>query len=84
MFLRDGGGVGLNVEVWRLLSKYAFLFSKKEGRGGALPLPIPPVQCCCYSFKSRLFQNNRHCLGERGAAEIGSYNKITKFLKNTS
>ena len=52
MFLRDGGGVGLNVEVWRLLSKYAFLFSKKEGRGGALPLPIPPVQCCCYSFKS--------------------------------
>ena len=26
----------------------------------------------------------RHCLGERGAAEIGSYNKITKFLKNTS
>ena len=83
MFLRDGGGVGLNVEVWRLLSKYAFLFSKKEGRGGGLTSPHPPGAVLLL-FVQVLFQNNRHCLGERGAAEIGSYNKITKFLKNTS
>ena len=82
MFLRDGGGVGLNMEVWRLLSKYAFLFSKKEGRGG-LTSPHPPGAVLLL-FVQVLFQNNRHCLGERGAAEIRSYNKITKFLKNTS
>ena len=81
MFLRDGGGVGLNMEVWRLLSKYAFLFSKKEGRGG-LASPHSPGAVLLL-FVQVLFQNNRHCLGERGAAEIGSYNKNTKFLKNT-
>ena len=73
--------------MWRLGDSYLsmpFYFPRKSG-GGALPLPIPPVQCCCYSSKSILFQNNRHCFGEGGgAAEIGSYNKITKFLKNTS
>ena len=44
--------MGLNVEDWRLLSKYAFLFSKKDGRGG-LTSPHPPgavllffVQAC--------------------------------------
>ena len=42
MFLSGGGGgVGLNVEAWRLLSKYAFLFSKKQGRWG-LTSPYPP------------------------------------------
>ena len=74
--------MGLNVEAWRLLSKYAFLFSKKEGKGG--PYLSPSPRCSVVVLRSSLFQNNLHCLGERGAAEIGSYNKITKFLKNTS
>ena len=73
--------MGLNVEAWRLLSKYAFLFSKKEGRGG-LASPHSPG-AVLFLFVQVLFQNNRHCSGERGGTEIGSYNKITKFLKNT-
>ena len=77
--------MGLNVEAWRLLSKYAFLFSKKQGRGGGGGLTAPhhtgPVLLL---FVQVLFQNNRHCFGERGAAEIRSYNKITKFLESTS
>ena len=83
MFLRGvGGGVGLNVEAWRLLSEYASLFSKKDGRGG-LTSPPPPLGAVLLLFVLVLFQNNGHCFGERGAAEIRSYNKITKFLKNT-
>ena len=77
--------MGLNVEAWRLLSEYASLFFKKDGRG-ALPLPPPPPLpgAVLLLFVLVLLQNNGHCLGERGAAEIRSYNKITKFLKNTS
>ena len=68
------------MEAWRLLSEYASLFSKKEvGGGGPYLSPSPGAVLLLL-----LFQNNRHCLGERGAAEIGSYNNITKFLKNTS
>ena len=74
--------MGLNVEAWRLLAKYAFLLSKKEGRVD-LTSPHPPGAVLLL-FVQVLFQNNRHCLGERGAAEIGSYNNITKFLENTS
>ena len=66
--------MGPNLEAWRLSSKYAFLFSKKEG-GGPYLSPSPGAVLLLF-----LFQNNRHCLGERGAAEIGSYNNITKFL----
>ena len=73
--------MGLNVEVWRLLSEYASLFSKKDGRGD---LTSPPPGTMLLLFVLVLFQINRYCLGERVAAEIGSYNKITKFLKNTS
>ena len=77
--------MGLNVEVWRLLSEYASLFSKKDGRGGLTSLhPPPPPGAVLLLFVLVLFQINRHCFGERGAAEIRSYNKITKFLKNTS
>lgn len=83
MFLREGERLGLNVEAWRLLSKYAFLFSKKEGMGVGLTSPHSPGAVLLLVVQV-LFQNNRHSLGERGAAEIGSYNKITKFLKNTS
>ena len=69
------------MEAWRLLSEYASLFSKKDGRGG-LTSPHPPGAVLLL-FVLVLFQNNGHCFGERGAAEIRSYNKITKFLKNT-
>ena len=71
------------MEAWRLLSEYASLFSKKDGRGG-LTSPHPlPLGAVLLLFVLVLFQNNGHCFGERGAAEIRSYNKITKFLKNT-
>ena len=74
--------MGLNVGALRLLSKYAFLLSKKEGWGG---LTSPhPSGAVLLLFVQVLFQNNQHCSGERGAAEIGSYNNITKFLENTS
>ena len=73
--------MGLNVEAWRLISKYAFLFSKKEGRGG-LASPHSPGAVLLL-FVQVLFQNNDIAWGRRGAAEIGCYNKITKFLKNT-
>ena len=83
MFLRGGGGVGL---MWRLGDSYLSMplyFPRKMG-GGALPLPPPPpLGAVLLLFVLVLFQNNGHCFGERGAAEIRSYNKITKFLKNT-
>ena len=83
MFLGGGRG-GTNVEAWRLLSEYASLFSKKDGWGGhTSPPPPPPLGAVLLLFVLVLFQNNGHCFGERGAAEIRSYNKITKFLKNT-
>ena len=71
--------------MWRLGDSYLsmpFYFPRKRGRGG-LTSPHPPGAVLLF-FVQVLFQNNLHCLGERGAAEIGSYNKITKFLKNTS
>ena len=77
--------MGLNVEAWRLLSEYASLFSKKDGRGGLTspppPPPPPPPGAVLLLFVLVLFQNNGHCFGERGAAEIRSYNKITKIFK---
>ena len=36
----------------------------------------PPPQCGV----EVLFQDNQHCLGERGTAEIGSYNNISKLF----
>ena len=76
---RGGEGVGLIVEAWRLLSKYGFLFSKKEGSEG-LTSPHPPGAVLSL-FLQVSFQNNRHCLGERGAAEIGCYNNIYPIFK---
>ena len=67
--------------MWRLGDSYLSMplyFPRKRG-GGALPLPIPRcgVAVIIVSKQSTL-------LGGEGAVEIGSYNKITKFLKNTS
>ena len=73
---------GTNVEAWRLLSEYASLFSKKDGRGD-LTSPHPP-RAVLFLFVLVLFQINRYFLGEMVAAEIRSYNKITKFLESTS
>ena len=70
--------------MWRLGDSYLSMplyFPRKMGEG-ALPLP-PPLGAVLLLFVLVLFQNNGHCFGERGAAEIRSYNKITKFLKNT-
>ena len=77
--------MGLNVEAWRLLSKYAFLFSKKERRGG-LASPHSPGAVLLLFVQVDLVSKQSSLLwgGGGGAAEIGSYNKITKFLKNTS
>ena len=70
MFLRDGGGVGLNVEVWRLLSKYAFLFSKKEGRGG--PYLSPSPRCSVVVIRSSPVSKQSTLLGGEG----GSRNRL--------
>ena len=70
MFLRDGGGVGLNVEVWRLLSKYTFLFSKKEGRGG--PYLSPSPRCSVVVIRSSPVSKQSTLLGGEG----GSRNRL--------
>ena len=74
--------------MWRLGDSYLSMplyFPRKMGGGHYLSPPPPPLPgAVLLLFVLVLFQNNGHCLGERGAAEIRSYNKITKFLKNTS
>ena len=81
MFLRGGrGGTkcgGLETLIWVCLSIF-----QERWEGG--PYLSPPPGTMLLLFVLVLFQINRYCLGERVAAEIGSYNKITKFLKNTS
>ena len=62
--------MGLNVEAWRLLSKYAFLFSKKEGKGG--PYLSPSPRCSVVVIRSSPVSKQSTLLGGEG----GSRNRL--------
>ena len=60
--------MGLNVEAWRLLSEYASLFSKKDGRGGLTSPHPPPPPCSVVVIRSSLVSKQWTLLwGEGGS-----------------